>query len=368
MLLQDFLRGGGTYTELLSKYAIKHTRHKKYPNLVLFKYNQIDSPMGDPMVQECRGVILDEHNDYAVVCRPFDKFFNYGEGHAKPVDWTTAEIQEKLDGSLATIYFYDGSWHIATSGTPDASGEVNGFGFTFAQLFWSVFVELGYDLPDEDDSDYSFMFELMTKYNRVVVPHPTPELKLIGVRHRVTMQERRPEWMVADGVYNWQVVKSFPLYSIDEVLASFDKINPLSQEGYVVTDHNFNRIKVKHPGYVALHQMRDGLHPRAIVELVRKGETDEVVAYFPEWKDMIDDATAKLNVLIFKTDELYRTISHVENQKQFALLAVNAPIPDALFRMRQGKVASWKQYFAEMRIEHLMSVMGMKDNGLQENE
>jgi hypothetical protein len=41
---------------LVEKYAVSSRRHGTYPNLVLFKYDQIGSPLGDLMVQECRGV------------------------------------------------------------------------------------------------------------------------------------------------------------------------------------------------------------------------------------------------------------------------------------------------------------------------
>ena len=39
-LLQAYLRNGGTLEELQEKYAISSNRHKKYPNLCLFKYSQ----------------------------------------------------------------------------------------------------------------------------------------------------------------------------------------------------------------------------------------------------------------------------------------------------------------------------------------
>lgn len=43
-----------------------------------------------------------------IVCRPFDKFFNSGEPDHKrePMDWATARVYEKLDGSLIKAYFY----------------------------------------------------------------------------------------------------------------------------------------------------------------------------------------------------------------------------------------------------------------------
>jgi hypothetical protein len=68
---------------------------------VILKYNQIESDFSEPVVRESRGIILDEENDYEVVCKAFDKFFNYGEELAANIDWKTAKIQEKVDGCLS---------------------------------------------------------------------------------------------------------------------------------------------------------------------------------------------------------------------------------------------------------------------------
>lgn len=111
LLLQQHLRAGNAPDSLDEK-VIKHRRHGKYSNLVLFKYG-IMANFSDPIVCECRGIVLDENDNWNVVSRAFDKFFNHGEGHAANIDWDTARVQEKLDGSLCVMYHYDGAWHVA---------------------------------------------------------------------------------------------------------------------------------------------------------------------------------------------------------------------------------------------------------------
>src|SRR5690606_31616056 len=104
----------------------------------------------------------------------------------------TAEAYEKLDGSLMSMFFYRGEWRVASNGTPDAMGEVAGFpGLTFKKLFWDTFNELGYKLPDA--GGYTYIFELMTPYNRVVVPHKTNRLVLHGVRSVYDGMELDPQ-------------------------------------------------------------------------------------------------------------------------------------------------------------------------------
>src|SRR5690606_23780909 len=137
----------------------------------------------------------DAADNWRVVARPFDKFFNIGEEHAAQIDWDSAAVLEKLDGSLMILYYYAGDWRVASSGTPDASGNPhNSMLFaSFADLFWHTFHIEKYDVPPTSLRDWTFMFELMTPHNRVVVPHKDFRLTPIGARNSVTGREF-PVW------------------------------------------------------------------------------------------------------------------------------------------------------------------------------
>jgi hypothetical protein len=48
---------------------------------------------------------LDEDNEWMPIAVPYYKFFNFGEPCAASIDWNSkVTVQEKLDGSLATLY------------------------------------------------------------------------------------------------------------------------------------------------------------------------------------------------------------------------------------------------------------------------
>src|ERR1035437_3404382 len=97
--IQDFLRHTPNgIEELKSRFAIDCKRHPEYLNLHLFKYNQISSPFGEEIVREARGIILDKDKGWSVVAMGFSKFANYGESYAAKIDWSSAEVQEKVDG------------------------------------------------------------------------------------------------------------------------------------------------------------------------------------------------------------------------------------------------------------------------------
>lgn len=367
LLIQAYLEADGTLGDLVTSYTIKARRHGKYENLVLLKYG-IEAAFMNPMVRECRGIILDEARNWAVVSRAFDKFGNDGEGYVPEIDWSTARVQEKLDGSLCVLYHYDGAWHVATSGSPDASGQVQRAGVhgssafaeeTFADYFWSTFNASGGRLPEP--SDLCFAFELMGPLNRVVVVHEKPWLRLLAVRNRVTGQQWLPdEWADVVGI---PAVRSFPLTSVEEIVKSFESISPVSQEGYVVVDGAFNRVKIKHPGYVALHHAKDGMGPKAFVNIARTGEVGEVISAFPEFKPLIDSARAKYEGLIAQVRAAYEPIKAIPVQKDFAAEALKTPWSSILFQMRKG--TELEAFLRDVQVEKLMHWMGIEDESGQ---
>lgn len=359
LLVQRFLQDGGTILQLQEKYGIKARRHLAHENMVLLKYHMTLSPMAEPIVQECRGLILDEARDWYVVSRPFDKFFNVEEGHAAPIDWSTARVQEKLDGSLMVLYYYNGKWEVSSSGLPDAAGEINGLGITFNELFWQTFNSQYLILPQ--DSDYCYIFELTAPHNRVVVQYMEPKLTLIGVRHR-----SGHELPVSTFMDRYPVVRSYDVSDLQGVRDTFEGMDPLKQEGYVVVDKDFHRVKIKNPRYLAIHHAIDGMGPKRALEIVRNGEGDEVLAYFPEWKGKIDDIRSKYEALIDELQTEYVRIKDITIQKEFATEAVKSNVSGALFCVRNGKCGSIRDYMSHfISLDKLADQLDLGDGTFQ---
>ena len=359
LAVQTYLREGGTLAALASERAIKVKRHDGHAGLVLLKYDQIASQMADPVVQDCRGLILDEHADWAFVALGFRKFFNMGEGHAAPIDWATARVQEKVDGSLVVAYFYNGEWQVATSGTPDASGPVGDSGETFAQLFWRVLGTAGAPM----DVDLLYVFELSSPASRIVVRHEAPVLTLLACRDRRTGVECIRTTVEIEGrEIGVRVVREFPLDSFDACVATFATMDPLKQEGYVVVDAQGHRVKVKHPGYVALHHMRgEGAFTRKrALEVIRAGEATELAAVFPGFAKELDAVQVAFDAYVEIHEAAWRRAADMPyadaaDRKAFALHAQSLPGVDAnvLYSLKRGKVATVREYLRTERIEAL---------------
>jgi len=361
LLVQKYLRDGNSLDDLKVKYAINAMRHPHFMNLVLLKYDQLESPFAEEIVQECRGIILDEFNNWKLICYRFKKFFNYGEGHAEPIDWNDAVVEEKVDGSLMTMYHYDGKWHVATSGSPHAGGQVGDFPFTFEELFWKTFKEMGYSIHDLG-LDWNFSFELTSQFNRVVVRYTEPSLTLIGVHNRETECESSTVFFED----TFTGVKRYDLTSFEAIVDTFAAIDPLSQEGYIVVSNRenglFNRVKMKNPAYVAIHHLKDGFGYKRITEIVRTSEGSEFLTYFPEYEPQFTEVQVRYDVLVSELEALYDTIKDISTQKDFALAvqAAKCRTPGALYSVRAGKVDSVKKYLREMSLDGLMVILGLK--------
>ncbi|RYX83447.1 2'-5' RNA ligase [bacterium] len=354
LLTPIFLREHGL-TKLCEDFGLKATRHGEFPNLVLLKYGQRISPMAERIVQECRSLIVDESADWAAVSVPFFKFFNANEVNAAAVDWETARVYEKLDGSLMSIYFYAGEWRVASSGTPDASGPMGDLGISMAQCFWQTWQEAGYLVPGEEWKGATFMFEFMSQWNRVIVAHDKARIVFIGGRDH-KFQEFGPEEYSESG---WETVKSFPLTSLTEALAAAEELKPLVSEGYVVRDAAFNRVKIKSPAYVALHLLRDSFSRRRLVEIVQKNESEEFLAYFPAFEPEYREVKTRFDALVETTEKAWQEFPHFapDQQKEFALAVQNTPYAGVFCTLRSGKVDSVRAFYEAMLSDRLLKLL-----------
>ena len=315
--------------------------------------------MHEPLVQVCRGIILDKDNNWNIINYSFEKFWNAHEHLAAKLDWNSAQVYEKLDGSLIQLFWYNNQWHVSTSGTPCASGEVNGYGITFKNLFWKTWNELNYQLPK--DITRCYIFELCCKENRIVVPHKTSRIVLLGTRDLISMQEDFPDKYAKE--YGWECVKSLPLNSFKEesdITLLAEQLDPMQSEGFVVVDSSFKRVKIKSPKYVALHRCIDNLSPRRMLEIITLNEQTEFLAYFPEFKEIYDIINNKLKKLINDAEIFYNNYKHIENQKEFALAIQNSKYKGACFSVRAQKAKSFKDYYYSMHIHNLEDLLELK--------
>lgn len=88
-------------------------------NLIMFKYDMIDSDFHERICCESRGIIIDE-DTLEVVSYGFDKFFNSHEQFAADIDANSMFSTVKIDGSIIKIVRIGNSFLISSNGTINA--------------------------------------------------------------------------------------------------------------------------------------------------------------------------------------------------------------------------------------------------------
>lgn len=384
--IQKFIIQNGLEAAIAQfKLRVNETEH-----YIQLNYDQIESPKC-PETNECRGLVLDRHN-WRVAAQSFYRFFNENEGHADTVCLDRAVLQEKLDGTLITLWFdqYDQKWVVSTRGRIFADGGVGGstrklFGGnapTFSELFMEVIRDNYPEFWDKlktianeavpfldfKNTGNCLIFELFGPENRILTQYETSNIRLLGGRDLSGTVEL--SGTVLDTIANHLGVSRPRTYSFnnyEDIIKIFEELDP-TDEGFVLVDYsilnsgNFPRVKIKNPRYLALSRALHAgegefMDSKTIVNLIRIGEVDEVLAYFPEFTDKITAMKNRFDLLGTQIDRDFAEIKGIENRKDFALIAKECLIPNALFALKDDKVKTGEEYLRNMREENLLELL-----------
>ncbi|MEK6833217.1 MAG: RNA ligase [Nanoarchaeota archaeon] len=365
--IQKFIREN-SLQEAIDKWNLKIYEED---GLIQLNYHLINSPKGIPEVDECRGLIL-RKDTFDIVVYPFHRFYNYGEGPAAKVNLNTAKLQEKADGSMIILYFnpITNKWNAATRGRIFADGPVGIFNKTFNELFCSTLyknkIDLQYLLPN-----INFIFELIGPENRILTKYDNNELVLTGARNIINCQELdEVELDLYAKFFHVRRPKEFSFNSMDSIKELFNSIDPLD-EGFVLIDYNgmnngsYNRVKIKNPRYLAIHHCLNAgegelFTKEKIVNIIRIGEIDELISYFPEYTDKFIEVKNTFNKLIDDIANVFESIKHLgTNRKEFALAATKYKFSGALFMLLDGKIKDGKEFLMKMNEDNLYKLLNI---------
>jgi len=362
--IQEFIINNKNWKEILSEkpYCIKIVEDE---HCYLLKYSQIDSDFNNEIVRECRGIILYK-DDFSVACHPFHKFGNYGESYVPDIDWNSARYMEKLDGSLIKLWFNFKTdvWQWSTNGTLNAFEANLAFDekISFGVLIMSTLSKMGinFDSMLNFDKNTTTLFELCTPLNRVVVPHSDYKLYYLMTKNNKTGVE------VFNPPEGFPTPKFYSFKNLDDAVNSA-KVLPFNDEGYVVVDKYFNRLKVKSPAYVAVHHLKGegDISKKRILDLIRLNEDQEFLNYFPEYTDFFNDIKDKYNKYINKTkaDLVLFNIElnyneEMKTRKDKALYIVeNCINPAIMFQLLDNKISSVQEGIDKIPTDKLITFM-----------
>lgn len=342
--IQEFILTHDNWRELLSTtpYNLKISEDDGF---VLFKYNQIASDFREEICKEARGLILDAQDNYRVVRYAFRKFFNIDEEYADKMDWNTAVASEKIDGSIMSVWFARGQWHLSTNGTIDAfKAELSGaFPYkTFGDLFESVLPLSRFDEFSNALAHQCYTFELVSPYNKVVIDYPETKVYLLSVRDMRTLVEHNLDQVEEfANRFGFTMPQRYDLNNEEDYRELVDSM-PEGHEGVVVRDADGRRVKIKTLLYFQMHKAKNNgvITLERIVDLIRSNDHHEFLSYFPEYQSMFNKVKQKLDNLDVIVEKVRQDVG-----EWFHQYGQNAP--RKWFAMDFGKHRYAALYFAE---------------------
>ena len=314
-----------------------HVNIKKEGDLAIFNYDDFGADFHDPIIAEARGIIIDISR-LEVVCWPFRKFGNWQESYADSIDWKSAMITRKMDGSIVKLWRDKtrvspyGGWRFSTN------SEITPF-FLYEELITKAISKILIGQPDFFDrlnSEETYIFELVSPRNKVVVSYPETKLWHIGTRNNRTGQEKNvflSENYI--GVSTPDVIYLGAEQNLEECIASAKKLNvanttSVNFEGYVVVDKDFHRIKVKSPEYIMAHKaISIGISKRDAVNTIRNPkEMKEMIQNYPTLEKVLNYYSWQYSELVEQVDRFCSYVRGLYEELDRDRLAVAKEIKD----------------------------------------
>lgn len=344
---------------LKEELGIKYSKNEKYPDLYCLNYDQINSPKIHPIVRECRSLVLgvygnttkhgDFYEEFYVVSRSFDRFFNYQEvEETSDININELVAAEKVDGSLVSMFYYQDKWLYRTRSMimPDESMTINGTKTTWHELI-DPFIGFMECFSANISENNTYIFEVVSPQNRVVTRYDEPAAYFLGARENKTGE------YVTNEVYlplEISVPEFYIFKTIDDCLTSAKSL-PNLEEGYVMCTRDGEPVmKVKSPAYVAAHRLRGEtvLTGKRVMDMIFLNEQEEYLSIFPEDEDMFNKYLSALEGLRYDFDHLWHKTKDIEDQKEFALAVKDFSISGMLFNKRKDPDLSFDDIFDKL--------------------
>ena len=335
----------------------------------LLKYSHLASDFSIPMVRECRGLILykDTERVFSPVCVPFFKFSNYGESYAADLDWRSARVMEKVDGSLIKVWFHMGKWHVSTNNTIDAKTAI----LWNNKSFYDLFLEAVRKVTIDDtffktlDTNYTYMFELVSPDSQVVIHYPSTEIYYLTCRNNESLEEDWAKGAAEMAGVGVRIPKIYPLTSLEECIAATTAMTK-DEEGFVACDAHGNRVKIKSQEYINAHIARNNniITTKRILQMIRAGTLDDFLAYAPDFEPQVEkvlDAYISLQIHLDTKWQIISSIPDIKNMskaKFYSRIKDYSPVTrDFLCQKFDKKCDSALKYLDNLRFSILLKII-----------
>lgn len=331
--LVKFINDNADWKNILAKepynIVIKPAPYNK--DWYMFSYNLFSSDFTNPIVKECRGCCLEikDNKVSEILCYPYDKFFNYGDPNCATIDWSSAKAEDKIDGMLLKVFKHNDSCIVLTNGSWNPKGlpvDILQADDLLIQAFYDCNVKFYNEMMvvSSLNSNHwtnilpngcTIMLELTSPYNRVICKYDKIKLWFHGFRDKNYI-ECEPETI--KNMYNipYDIPKSVSVNNSEQVLEMASKLDGRFEEGFVVCDKYFNRIKLKCSDYLRIKTYlgEEGITDSRIFKLILDNETDDLLEFD---STLIDKVNEIKNKIVFVKDTLNDMSIYANNALQY---------------------------------------------------
>ena len=279
----------------------------------------------------CRGLIVDE--EWNIVARPFEKFFNYeeivGSDELKKVENEPFEIYEKLDGSLGILYWIGNVMSVATRGS---------FVSDQANHAMKVLFDKYADVLSNLDRSKTYLFEIIYPEDKKVVNYgDLDDVVLIAVIDTETGEEQD----IADYSDKFRCAARYNGTDWRTIRKLTDGSN---REGFVVKFKSGFRMKLKYDEYFKLAAMKINLTYKRVVDCMIDGSIGELSESMKQldWEtqvrytSILDEVRRDKLKLLMRCRRIYEKYKHLDG-REFAAAIKNYDNKQIIFALKNNK-------------------------------
>ncbi len=257
--------------------------------LVLFNYTDkcVFRRAWNHYTKAARGCIFVEETA-AKVGMCMSKAFNLFECEETGIDQLPRlpfVVEEKVDGSLGTIFHYNGRWRTATRGA---------FNSEQAKVA-AIMLKDKYDLSTLD-TNITLACEIIYAANKICISYGERwELVPLAAFNREWETELPPEEVDALAERFGFTRPMVYDYALEDIIAMRDTL-PKEQEGFIVRYANNYRIKIKGTEYLKMAKLISRLSPLAVWEVMEGDSIPEqfIMDYPEELRPELEEIAARL--------------------------------------------------------------------------
>lgn len=329
-----------TFDRIKSELETRHNlKVRWYTDLFIITYPKRGSTASqsvdytDPIVQQCRGLIVNKNKPFNVVCKGFDMLVDSDGVPEDILTQDTTSVTATIDGSYIRVYFNNETnrWCIATNRCIEAKKAR----WHSYRTFYDYFQDAAKS-PDslldfsKLNKEHVYLFVMCHPENRIVAIHEKPMLYHIGTIDMTTdgkFKELEEDIGVPKPA---EVDKGFfeSLQAMKDHVDGLDWQNP----GYVIRwieqDGTVRRAKIRNKKYEYINSLRG--NKRNPVEHYldlrntreRAEEFKEFTKYFPEYsviEDQLNMCTRYLHQL-YMAYYVHHTIQYIPDRISWRLL------------------------------------------------